>query len=45
MTVRKIAIDGDKRKTRLAREAAKLDVREERSLAEEALGKDTWPEY
>jgi len=29
------------KKTRLAREAAKLDPREERALAEEALGADT----
>ena len=33
------------KKTRLAREAAKLDPREERALAEEAVGTETWPEY
>jgi metal-responsive CopG/Arc/MetJ family transcriptional regulator len=33
------------KKTRLAREAAKLDPREERALAEEAIGADTWPDY
>jgi metal-responsive CopG/Arc/MetJ family transcriptional regulator len=34
-------------RTRLAREAAKLDPREEKALAEEGLGLDvtTWPEY
>ena len=34
-------------RTRLAREAAKLDVGEERALAEEGLGAelDAWPEY
>jgi len=34
-------------KTRLAREAAKLDPKEERALAEEGLAgsRDTWPEY
>ena len=35
------------RRTRLAREAAKLDPKEERALAEEGLAgnRDTWPEY
>jgi Arc/MetJ-type ribon-helix-helix transcriptional regulator len=33
----------DKR-TRLARELAKLDPKEEKQLAEEGLG-ETWPEY
>jgi Arc/MetJ-type ribon-helix-helix transcriptional regulator len=34
-------------RTRLARECAKLDPREERALAEEGLAgsRDTWPEY
>ena len=34
-------------KTRLARECAKLDPKEERALAEEDLAgsRDTWPEY
>lgn len=34
-------------KTRLARECAKLDTKEERALAEEGLAgsRDTWPEY
>ena len=34
-------------KTRLARESAKLDQKEERALAEEGLAgsRDTWPEY
>jgi metal-responsive CopG/Arc/MetJ family transcriptional regulator len=34
-------------KTRLARECAKLDPREEKALAEEGLAADweTWPEY
>ena len=32
------------RRTRLARELAKLDPQEERRLAEEGLG-DAWPEY
>ena len=34
-------------RTRLAREAAKLDPKEERALAEEGLAgsRDTWPEY
>ena len=34
-------------RTRLARECAKLDPREERALADEGLAgsKDTWPEY
>ena len=34
-------------KSRLARECAKLDPDEERSLAEEGLagGRETWPEY
>ena len=35
------------RRTRLARECAKLDPAEERALAEEGLGADAadWPEY
>jgi Arc/MetJ-type ribon-helix-helix transcriptional regulator len=34
-------------RTRLARECAKLDPREEKALADEGLGGslDTWPEY
>ena len=34
-------------KTRLARECANLDPKEERALAEEGLAgsRDTWPEY
>lgn len=34
-------------RTRLARECAKLDVREERALADEGLAgsQETWPEY
>lgn len=34
-------------RTRLARECAKLDPREERALADEGLAgsEDTWPEY
>jgi metal-responsive CopG/Arc/MetJ family transcriptional regulator len=34
-------------RTRLARESAKLDPREEKALADEGLGGslDTWPEY
>jgi Arc/MetJ-type ribon-helix-helix transcriptional regulator len=34
-------------RTRLARECAKLDQREERALAEEGLAgsRETWPEY
>jgi len=32
------------RRTRLLRESAKLDPREEKQLAEEGLG-DVWPEY
>ena len=34
-------------KARLAREAAKLDPKEEKAFAEEGLagGRDTWPEY
>ena len=34
-------------RSRLARECAKLDPKEERALAEEGLagGRDTWPEY
>ena len=34
-------------RTRLSREAAKLDPKEERALAEEGLAgsRDTWPEY
>ena len=34
-------------RTRLARECAKLDPREEKALAEEGLagGAETWPEY
>jgi Arc/MetJ-type ribon-helix-helix transcriptional regulator len=30
---------------RLAEEAAKLDRREEQSLAEEGIGDETWPAY
>jgi metal-responsive CopG/Arc/MetJ family transcriptional regulator len=35
------------RRTRLARECAKLDAQEERSLAEEGMGTEltAWPEY
>ncbi|MBM3221050.1 MAG: ribbon-helix-helix protein, CopG family [Candidatus Rokubacteria bacterium] len=35
------------RRTRLARECAKLDRKEERQLAEEGLrgSRDSWPEY
>lgn len=38
---------GRLRRTRLARECAKLDPREERSMAEEGLAGDleSWPEY
>jgi len=32
------------RRSRLAREAAKLDMEEEKALAEEGLADDTWPE-
>jgi Arc/MetJ-type ribon-helix-helix transcriptional regulator len=34
-------------RTRLARECAKVDPREERAMAEEGLAgsRDTWPEY
>jgi len=34
-------------RTRLAREAAKLDVQEEKALAEEGMGAElgAWPEY
>lgn len=35
-----------RKRSRLAEELAKLDMREERALAEEALSGDaTWPEY
>jgi Arc/MetJ-type ribon-helix-helix transcriptional regulator len=33
------------RRTRLARELAKLDPKEEKRLAEEGIGADAWPEY
>jgi Arc/MetJ-type ribon-helix-helix transcriptional regulator len=33
------------KRTRLARELAKIDPREERQLAEEGLGDSTWPDY
>ena len=33
------------KKLRLAAECAKLDPDEERALAEESLGADSWPEY
>ena len=33
------------KRTRLARELAKLDPREERDLAEQGLGDYAWPEY
>lgn len=33
------------RRSRLAIEAAKLDPAEERELAEEGLGDESWPEY
>jgi len=34
-----------RRRSRLATEAAKLDVAEEQALAEEGLGDEAWPEY
>jgi Arc/MetJ-type ribon-helix-helix transcriptional regulator len=37
-------LDREKR-TRLARELAKLDPKEERELAEERLGDEPWPPY
>jgi Arc/MetJ-type ribon-helix-helix transcriptional regulator len=33
------------KRSRLARELAKLDVRAEKELAEEGLGDESWPEY
>jgi Arc/MetJ-type ribon-helix-helix transcriptional regulator len=33
------------KRTRLARELAKLDPHEEKQLAEEGIGDNTWPEY
>jgi len=33
------------KRTRLARELAKLDPREEKQLAEEGMGDSAWPEY
>ena len=33
------------KRTRLARELAKLDRREEREMAEESLGGASWPEF
>jgi Arc/MetJ-type ribon-helix-helix transcriptional regulator len=33
------------KRTRLARELAKLDPKEEKQLAEEGLGDSAWPEY
>ena len=33
------------KRTRLARELAKLDPREEKLMAEQGLGDRTWPEY
>jgi Arc/MetJ-type ribon-helix-helix transcriptional regulator len=33
------------KRTRLARELKKLDVAEERRLAEEGLGDESWPAY
>ena len=33
------------KRTRLARELAKIDPDEEKRLAEEGLGDGTWPEY
>ena len=33
------------KRTRLARELAKIDPIEEKQLAEHALGDDSWPEY
>jgi Arc/MetJ-type ribon-helix-helix transcriptional regulator len=33
------------KRTRLARELAKIDAREERQPADEGLGDSTWPEY
>jgi len=33
------------KRTRLARELAKLDRREERGMAEEGLGGASWPEF
>jgi hypothetical protein len=33
------------KRTRLARELAKLDPKEERQLAEERLGDEPWPQY
>ena len=33
------------KRTRLARELAKIDPKEETRLAEQGLGDDAWPEY
>jgi Arc/MetJ-type ribon-helix-helix transcriptional regulator len=33
------------KRTRLARELAKLDPKEEKSMAEQGLGDPSWPEY
>jgi len=33
------------KRTRLVRELAKIDPREEKQLAEQGLGDATWPEY
>ena len=33
------------RRTRFARELAKIDPQEEKRMAEEGLGDSTWPEY
>ena len=33
------------KRSRLARELAKLDPQEEKRMAEEGLGDSTWPEY
>jgi Arc/MetJ-type ribon-helix-helix transcriptional regulator len=33
------------KRTRLARELARIDPKEERQLAEQSLGDGTWPEY
>jgi Arc/MetJ-type ribon-helix-helix transcriptional regulator len=33
------------KRTRLVRELARIDPKEEKQLAEQALGDSTWPEY
>jgi hypothetical protein len=33
------------KRTRLARELAKIDPKEERQMAEQGLGDGAWPEY